>query len=71
MRFHPAVYHNYRQAVRDDVLPLSKPIKTSAGDLITQLPIPKGTKVIASIAGYNRSVASFETYNDNILNIGI
>jgi cytochrome P450 len=56
MRFHPAVYQNYRQAAGDDVLPLSKSIKTSSGDLITQLPIPKGMKIIASIAGYNRSV---------------
>jgi hypothetical protein len=57
MRFHPAVYQNYRQAARDDVLPLSKPIKTSTGEMITELPIPKGMKVIASIAGYNRPVA--------------
>lgn len=62
MRFHPAVYHNYRQAARDDVLPLSKPVRTSTGNLITQLPIPKGTKVIASIAAYNRWVPS-ETYS--------
>jgi hypothetical protein len=54
MRFHPAVYQNFRQAAQDDVLPLSQPIKTSSGELITKLPIPKGMKVIASIAGYNR-----------------
>jgi hypothetical protein len=54
MRFHPAVYHNYRQAVKDDVLPLSKPIRTTTGEEITKLPIPKGLKVILSISGYNR-----------------
>lgn len=59
MRFHPAVYQNYRQAARDDVLPLSKPIKTSTGDLITELPIPKGMKIIISIAGYNRNQEMF------------
>lgn len=54
MRLHPALYHNYRQAARDDVLPLSKPILTTSGELIDKLPVPKGTKVFASIAGYNR-----------------
>lgn len=56
MRVHPALYHNYRQAARDDVLPLATPIRTSNGILITELPVPKGTKIFASIAGYNRSV---------------
>jgi len=56
MRFHPAVYQNYRQSVKDDVLPLSTPIRTLDGKLINQLPIPKGMKVILSIAGYNRSI---------------
>lgn len=54
MRFHPAVYHNFRKAAKDDVLPLSQPVKTSTGELLNKLPIPKGMKVIASIAGYNR-----------------
>lgn len=56
MRFHPAVYHNYRLAARDDVLPLSKPITTTTGEVISKLPIPKGLKVILSISGYNRFV---------------
>ncbi|KXN90138.1 Cytochrome P450 4A4 [Leucoagaricus sp. SymC.cos] len=59
MRFHPAVYHNYRQAVRDDVLPLSKPITTTTGELVSKLPIPKGLKVILSISGYNRNQEVF------------
>ncbi len=56
IRFHPAVYHNYRFAVRDDVLPLSKSIITTTGEVISKLPIPKGLKVILSISGYQRSV---------------
>jgi len=55
MRFHPAIYQNYRQAAKDDVLPLSTPIKNTSGELIDSLPIPKGMKVIASIAGYQRN----------------
>ncbi|KAK0195663.1 cytochrome P450 [Armillaria mellea] len=55
MRLHPALYHNYRQAAHDDVLPLSKPVLTTSGELIDKLPVPKGMKVFASIAGYNRN----------------
>ncbi|TFK74528.1 cytochrome P450 [Pluteus cervinus] len=59
MRFHPALYQNYRQAAADDVLPLSTPIVTSTGETITKLPIPKGMKIIASIAAYNRNKEIF------------
>ncbi|KIM45089.1 hypothetical protein M413DRAFT_441752 [Hebeloma cylindrosporum] len=59
MRFHPALYQNYRQAANDDILPLSKPIKTTDGRTINELPIPKGMKVILSIAAYNRNTEIF------------
>ncbi|EAU91561.1 hypothetical protein CC1G_02050 [Coprinopsis cinerea okayama7 len=59
MRFHPALYQNYRQAARDDVLPLSKPIVGPDGELTNKLPIPKGTKIILSIAAYNRNQEVF------------
>jgi len=59
MRFHPAVYQNYRQAAKDDILPLSKPIKTTDGRIINNLPIPKGMKIILSIAAYNRDTDAF------------
>ncbi|KAG6898148.1 hypothetical protein C0992_004864 [Termitomyces sp. T32_za158] len=55
MRFHPALYQNYRQAAKDDVLPLSTPIKTASGQSLDNLPIPKGLKVILSIAAYHRN----------------
>jgi hypothetical protein len=54
MRYHPAVYQNYRQAANDDVLPLSSPIKSADGSLTTKLKVPKGMKIILSIAAYNR-----------------
>jgi len=56
MRVHPALYQNYRQSVTDDVLPLARPIQTLDGKTITDLPIAKGTKIILSIAAYNRWV---------------
>lgn len=59
MRFHPALYQNYRMAARDDVLPLSKPIRGPDGQLTSNLPIGKGTKIILSIAAYNRNEELF------------
>ncbi|KAJ3517646.1 hypothetical protein NLJ89_g370 [Agrocybe chaxingu] len=59
LRFHPAVYQNYRMAAHDDVLPLSTPIKTMDGRTLEKLPIPKGVKIILSIAAYNRNVEVF------------
>lgn len=59
LRYHPAVYANYRQAARDDVLPLSTPIITTTGETINKLLIPKGLKIIASIAAYNRNPETF------------
>ncbi|KAG7090931.1 hypothetical protein E1B28_010004 [Marasmius oreades] len=55
MRFHPAVYQNYRQAARDDFLPLSKSIVTTSGRVLNELPVGKGTKLVLSIAAYNRN----------------
>ncbi|KAH9485227.1 Cytochrome P450 monooxygenase 169 [Psilocybe cubensis] len=67
MRFHPALYQNYRQAAEDNILPLSKPIKTVHGNYVNEVPIPKGIKIILSIAAYNRNTEIFgedaHTYN--------
>jgi len=54
LRFHPASYSTYREAAKDDVLPISKPIVTSSGKVITEIPIPKGLRMVTSINGYNR-----------------
>ncbi|KAJ3988851.1 cytochrome P450 [Lentinula detonsa] len=59
MRFHPAVYQNYRMAAHDVVLPLSKPITTTKGETISELPVGKGTKLVLSIAAYNRNKEVF------------
>jgi cytochrome P450 len=34
---------------------LSQPITTRSGNVIHELPVPKGTRIIASIAAYNRN----------------
>ncbi|KAK0436857.1 cytochrome P450 [Armillaria borealis] len=58
-RYHPVVYNIFRYAHQDDVLPLSTPITTSSGKVMHELPIPKGTQIIASIAAYNRNKEIF------------
>ncbi|KAJ7198475.1 cytochrome P450 [Mycena pura] len=55
LRFHPVSFNNFRQSATDDVLPLSRPLTLSSGEVVTELPVPKGMKVIISIAAYNRN----------------
>lgn len=54
LRFCCVVYHVHRYASEDDVLPLSQPITTRSGDIIRELPVPKGTRITASLAAYHR-----------------
>ncbi|KAJ7691727.1 cytochrome P450 [Mycena rosella] len=54
LRFHPVAYSSFREAARDEVLPLSTPIVTKSGKTITELPIPKDMILVISNAGYNR-----------------
>ncbi|KAJ7741443.1 cytochrome P450 [Mycena maculata] len=54
-RFYPVAFNSMRQAARDEVLPLSKPIVTKSGKTLTELPIPKNTLLIISNCGYNRN----------------
>ncbi|KAJ8585426.1 cytochrome P450 [Rhizopogon salebrosus TDB-379] len=55
LRFYCVLYHSYRCASQDDVLPLSQPITKRSGEVIYELPVPKGTRIVASIAAYNRN----------------
>lgn len=60
---HPIVYHISRNAGRDDVLPLSEPITTNSGKVISEVPIPKGTNLTLSFAAYNRYPKSLVCHN--------
>ena len=53
MRVHPAAIDLQRVATQDDVLPLTKPIVGVSGKVYKELPVPAGTLVILSTAGYN------------------
>ncbi|KAK0462489.1 cytochrome P450 [Desarmillaria tabescens] len=55
LRFHPIVYNISRMAAQDDVIPLNKPVTLTTGKVVKEIPISKGTYIIASIAGYNRN----------------
>ncbi|KAF8141145.1 cytochrome P450 [Boletus edulis] len=55
LRYHPVVPHVHRIAGRDDVLPLSQPITTESGEVTNEIFVPKGTRIVASIAAYNRN----------------
>ncbi|KAI6019151.1 cytochrome P450 [Pisolithus marmoratus] len=54
-RYHCTLPHVYRVAAKDDVVPLAKPIRTDTGLSTKEIRIPKGTRIVASIAGYNRN----------------
>ncbi|OSD01175.1 PAH-inducible cytochrome P450 monooxygenase PC-PAH 1 [Trametes coccinea BRFM310] len=54
LRLHPIVYGQVREATRDDVVPLATPVKTTTGEVVDEIPIPKGTSCFISIWGYNR-----------------
>ena len=48
-----------RQAVEDEVIPLSRPLKLSDGKSITEIPIPKGQNIWINAPGYNRLPSIF------------
>ena len=40
--------------MKDDILPLSKPVITMSGESLAALPIPKGLRILASVSAYHR-----------------
>ncbi|EMD37104.1 hypothetical protein CERSUDRAFT_115023 [Gelatoporia subvermispora B] len=54
LRLHPVIYVSFVAPTKDDVLPLSEPIRTTDGRLINEIPVRAGQYVHLSLAGYNR-----------------
>jgi hypothetical protein len=52
-----------RTAGRDDVIPLSMPLRTKGGQFITGIPISKGQSILLSVAAFNRRVAPLAFLN--------
>ncbi|KAF9255451.1 cytochrome P450 [Marasmius fiardii PR-910] len=55
LRLHPTVPVSERMAFENTVLPLSQPLTTSSGRVITELPIEKGQTIHLGLASYNRN----------------
>ncbi|KAH0826753.1 cytochrome P450 [Lanmaoa asiatica] len=55
LRIHPPLVEFTRVAIKDDVIPLSEPVRTQSGELVNNLTIAKGTLVAISIETMNRS----------------
>lgn len=58
MRYHSIISGLIRVAGRDDIIPLSAPVKTVDGEVVTSIPVSKGQRVLLSILAYNRYVES-------------
>ncbi|KIJ49260.1 hypothetical protein M422DRAFT_247065 [Sphaerobolus stellatus SS14] len=54
LRYYPIVAHNFKRAGRDEVIPLSTPIKTRDGQKSNVVLIKKGQAVLMSAWAYNR-----------------
>ncbi|KAJ3995671.1 cytochrome P450 [Lentinula boryana] len=59
LRYHPVAIHMFRMAHEDDVIPLSTPITTTTGEILTEIPVSKGTRTVISIPAYNRNKELF------------
>ncbi|KAI6029283.1 hypothetical protein PISMIDRAFT_683590 [Pisolithus microcarpus 441] len=55
LRYHCAAAQVFRMASQDCILPLSRPIRTESGESTHEVFVPKGTRIIASVAAYNRN----------------
>ncbi|KAG7448520.1 cytochrome P450 [Guyanagaster necrorhizus] len=54
LRFHSGLPMSERIATCDAILPLSQPITTIKGEIITEIPVKKGQSVISATSSYNR-----------------
>ncbi|KAF8712457.1 hypothetical protein AX14_013080 [Amanita brunnescens Koide BX004] len=55
LRLHPPLEEIFRVAMEDDIMPLSDPIETASGQILSSLVIPKGTILHSPIIFTNRN----------------
>ncbi|KAI0079854.1 cytochrome P450 [Panus rudis PR-1116 ss-1] len=53
LRLHTPVVHLFRETREDTILPLYKPIQCTDGTTMSEIPVPKGTTVIAGLRACN------------------
>jgi cytochrome P450 len=54
LRFHPIVNILFRTASSEDVIPLSEDVVTRHGEQTREIHVPKDTRILISVAAYNR-----------------
>ncbi|KAG1785329.1 cytochrome P450, partial [Suillus plorans] len=57
LRLHAPLKELSRLAIQDDVIPLSEPLRTAAGNFMDSVCIPKGTVIVIPFAALNCSVS--------------
>ncbi|KAG1803010.1 cytochrome P450 [Suillus variegatus] len=57
LRLHAPLKEIPRLAMQDDVIPLSEPLRTAAGNFMENVCIPKGTVIVIPVAALNCSVS--------------
>ncbi|KAI3599099.1 cytochrome p450 [Moniliophthora roreri] len=53
LRLHPIATRLIREASEDDVISLEYPIPSTSGDMLSEIPVVKGQRIMTSIIGYN------------------
>ncbi|KAF9258812.1 cytochrome P450 [Marasmius fiardii PR-910] len=53
LRLHPIVAELFREAAVDEVIPLDYPVIDASGSVLSEIPVVKGQRILADIAGYN------------------
>jgi len=68
LRVHPVAFMGARQAVEDEVIPLSQPLKLPDGRSITEIPVSNGQNIWINVPGYNRlpSIFGENTHEFNV-----
>ncbi|KAI0666339.1 cytochrome P450 [Trametes maxima] len=54
LRVYPGVASIFRDTIKDSVLPLSEPVRGLDGTLMSAIPVPRGTRVVADLYACNR-----------------
>ena len=62
LRVHPIVIDLRRVAMKDDFLPLAKPVVGVSGKVYDELPVPAGTVTTISLMGYNLYVRFLDSH---------
>lgn len=69
MRYDTVIPHLFREATRDDVIPLTAKVFCRSGNVVEHLPIPRGTQIIISDVAYHRWACQIPHYILNLTDV--